>query len=148
MTNIFEAIKADHDDHRRVLDTLDNTQGDSAERRELFATLKQEVEAHAAAEEQTFYASLIAEPDGQDKARHSISEHKEASDLIEELEEMEFSSTGWLTKFRSLKDALEHHMDEEEDEVFARARKLISESEAQKLAGDFKARKQDERKAA
>lgn len=148
MTNIYEAIRADHDDHRRVLDKLDNTQGDSAERRELFATLKQEVEAHAAAEEQTFYASLIAEPDGQDKARHSISEHKEASDLIEELDEMDFSSTGWLTKFRSLKDALEHHMEEEEDEVFARARKLISESEAQKLAGEFEARKQDERKAA
>lgn len=148
MTDIYEAIKTDHDDHRRVLDKLDTTQGDSAERREFFATLKQEVEAHAAAEEQTFYASLIAEPDGQEKARHSVSEHKEASDLIEELDEMDYSSTGWLTKFRSLKDALEHHMEEEEDEVFARARKLIPESEAQKLAGEFEARKQDERKAA
>jgi hypothetical protein len=148
MPNIYETIKKDHENHRRVLAKLDETQGDSAERRELFNTLKLEVEAHANAEEQTFYASLIAEPDGQEKARHSISEHKEAADLIEELEEMEFSSTGWLTKFRSLKEALEHHMDEEEEEVFARAKKVIPAAEARKLAGEFETRKAAEKKAA
>lgn len=148
MPDIYQTIKSDHDNHRRVLAQLDETQGDSAERRELFATLKQEVEAHASAEEQTFYASLIAEPEGQEKARHSVSEHKEAADLIEELDEMELSSSGWLAKFRSLKDALEHHMDEEENEVFARAKKLISADEALKLGDDFEQRKSAELKAA
>lgn len=148
MPSIFEAIERDHDNHRRILRKLDETQGDSAERRALFNTLKREVEAHAAAEEQTFYASLIAEPEGQEKARHSISEHKEASDLIDELDAMDFSSPGWLSRFRSLKEALEHHMDEEEDEVFARARKLLASEEIDKLGREFADRKSSEMAAA
>jgi hemerythrin-like domain-containing protein len=144
MADIYKLIKQDHDAHRRVLAQLDETQGDSAERRELFETLKREAEAHTAAEEQTFYARLMAEPDGQEKSRHSVSEHKEAADILEELEDMEFSSPGWLTRFRSLKDALEHHMDEEEDEVFALAKKLIPADEAQEIGADFEARKVEE----
>lgn len=141
MPDIYQVIKDDHASHRRVLGLLDKTHGDSDGRRELFERLKAEVEAHTAAEEQTFYATLIANPDGQEKARHSVSEHKEAADIIDELDGMAFSSSGWLTRFRSLKEALEHHMDEEEDEVFARARKLIAQDDAAKLGEDFAARK-------
>jgi hypothetical protein len=148
MTDIYARIKEDHDSHRRILDILDKTHGDSDGRRELFAKLKAEVEAHTAAEEETFYAALIVEPDGRDKARHSISEHKDAADLIDELEDMDLASTGWLTKFRSLKESLEHHMDEEEDEVFAKARGLIPDSEADRLGKVFAERKSAEQKAA
>jgi hemerythrin-like domain-containing protein len=86
----------------------------------------------------------MAEPDGQEKSRHSVSEHKEAADILEELEEMEFSSPGWLARFRSLRQALEHHMDEEEDEVFALAKKLIPADEAKEIGADFEARKVEE----
>jgi iron-sulfur cluster repair protein YtfE (RIC family) len=144
MSDIYTVIKQEHDNHRRVLAQLAETQGDSAERRELYQTMKQEVEAHTAAEEQTFYARLMAEPDGQERARHSVSEHKEADDIIEEMDEMAFSSTGWLTKFRSLKKALEHHMDEEENEVFRLAKKLITADEAAELGVEFEERKSEE----
>jgi len=144
MADIYKLIKQDHDNHRRVLARLDETQGDSAERRELFETLKREAEAHTSAEEQTFYARLMAEPDGQEQSRHSVSEHKEAADILEALDDMEFSSPGWLTKFRSLKEELEHHMDEEEDEVFALAKKLIPADEAKEIGADFEARKVEE----
>jgi hypothetical protein len=86
----------------------------------------------------------MAEPDGQEKSRHSVSEHKDAADILDALDDMEFSSPGWLTKFRSLKEALEHHMDEEEDEVFALAKKLIPAGEAREIGADFAARKVEE----
>lgn len=144
MTTIYEDLKRDHDKHRKMLADLDDTQGDSDARATLFHQLKQEVEAHAAAEEQTFYATLIAAPDGQPKARHSVHEHKTAADLLGELDDLDFGSGGWLKKFRKLKDELEHHMEEEEQEVFVRARKLIADGTAEKLAGEFQARKSAE----
>lgn len=144
MTTIYDRLKQDHDKHRAILDKLARTHGDSDERRVLFDEIKAEVDAHAAAEEQTFYASLIERQDGTEKARHSIAEHKEAADILEELAEMEFDSTGWLTRFKTFKDELEHHMQEEEDEVFPKARKLISDSDAKALAARFAQRKDAE----
>lgn len=144
MPTIYDAIKQDHDSHRDVLNRLDATTGDSPDRESLYATIKQELEAHAAAEEETFYATLMAKPAGQEQARHSVSEHKEAVDLLGELDETEFSSPGWLARFRKLKDELEHHMDEEENEVFPKARKLINAATAENLGGEFLRRKRAE----
>ena len=140
---IYDRLKEDHRVQEELAQRLMETSGDSDERRDLYSRLKTEVEAHAAAEEQTFYAALIAEPDGQEQARHSIAEHKEASDLIEELDELEMSNGGWIQKFKKLQDELSHHIEEEEREVFALARKLIDEDQAQRLAEEF-----DERKSA
>lgn len=146
--DIYKRLKNDHDNQRGLMDSIAETSGDSGERRQLYALLKNELVAHANAEEQTFYAKLIHEPKGQEQARHSVSEHKEMDDLIEELEDTDMSSSGWLSKFKKLKEEVEHHVDEEEKEVFALSRKLISESEAHDLADEFNTRKLKERDAA
>ena len=135
--DIYQRLKDDHGKQRGLAAGLMETSGDSDERRRLFAAFKDEVEAHAAAEEQTFYAALIACTDGQDQARHSIAEHKDAADLIEEIEGTDMSHGGWLLKFEKLKEELEHHLKEEEDDVFPLARKLISEREARELGERF-----------
>ncbi|WP_422364249.1 hemerythrin domain-containing protein [Pyruvatibacter mobilis] len=144
MSDIYTEIKNDHDNHRLLLDKLVQTEGDSPERARLFAELKEDVTAHADAEEQTFYAALIAKPDAQEQARHSVAEHKDAADLIEELEDTDFSSPGWLATARKLCDELKHHMDEEEEDVFELGRKLIPADEADKLGTDFRNRKKKE----
>lgn len=141
---IYDTLKLDHRTQEELAERLMETSGDTAERRDLYSRFKTEVEAHAAAEEQTFYAALIAEPDGQDQARHSIAEHKEASDLIEELEALEMSNGGWMQKFKKLQDELSHHIEEEERDVFALARELISEEQAQRLSEEFDERKNAE----
>ena len=63
--------------------------------------------------------------DRKDAARHSVHEHAEMDEILEELREMDMSSPGWLTRFKTLKHDYEHHMEEEEDEVFTRAKKVI-----------------------
>lgn len=146
--DIYERLIQDHEKQRRLCAELMKTSGDSAERRKLFAELCEEVESHAAAEEQSFYAALIEKADGQDKARHSVAEHKEASDLIEELQAMDMGTGAWIQKFEKLKEDLVHHVDEEEEEVFPLAKKLIDAQRAENLADKFEARKAAERKAA
>ena len=141
MTDIFTRLKQDHDKHRAMLERVADTSGDTQERRDSFNKLRIDVSAHANAEEQSLYAEMLSRPDLQDKGRHSVAEHKEAEDIFEELVDMEFSSTGWLARFKTLKERLEHHMDEEENEIFAAARKDLSDERAEELAKIFDQRK-------
>lgn len=143
-TDIYAAIKADHDEHRRLMDQIGDTSGASEARQEAWDAFYQDVKSHAAAEEETFYSKLISKTWGQDAARHSVHEHQQLDDLMEELREMDMSSPAWLTKFKELRHEYDHHMEEEEDEVFARAREVIAEDEIEGYGTRFKERKREE----
>jgi hypothetical protein len=145
MPSIYEAIKADHDRHRALLETLEETSGDSEARREAWDEFYHEVKSHAAAEEETFYSKLISKTWGQDAARHSVHEHQELDDLMEELNGMDMSSPAWLQKFKTLRHDYEHHIDEEEEEVFARAKEEIPDDELEGYGRRFLDRKKEER---
>lgn len=146
MSTIYETIKADHRRHRDLLNRLAETEGDSEERRSLWEEFYYDVKAHAAAEEEVFYSKIMEKPKGQDDARHSVAEHKEMDDIIEELNEMDMASSGWLTRFKTLKHDYEHHMEEEEEDIFKTARKVLDNDETGHFAEAFKSRKSAERK--
>ncbi|WP_299031183.1 hemerythrin domain-containing protein [uncultured Sulfitobacter sp.] len=145
MPSIYDAIKTDHDTHRDLLAKLADTSGDSDTRRQAWQTFYNDVKSHAAAEEETFYSKLISETWGQDAARHSVHEHQQLDELMEELNETDMSSPAWLTRFKTLKHDYEHHMDEEEQEVFERAKKVIGEEQNNGFGMRFEARKKEER---
>lgn len=142
--NIYERLKQDHETQKDLAAKIAETSGDSEERRQLFARFRREAEAHANAEEQVFYAKLLKSPDSQEQARHSVSEHEEASDLLDELADLDMSSPGWLSKFKTLKDELEHHIEEEEEEVFALARSVLPENDEERMTEAFAERKSAE----
>ncbi len=136
---IFEALRADHETQRTLADLLTKTKGDSDGRNELFARLKRELEAHAGAEERYFYVPLMEHDLTQEKARHSVAEHKELDDLVEKLEEYDMSGSQWLQTAEELVHLLTHHLDEEEQEVFQLAGKALSEAEKTSLADEYDA---------
>jgi len=138
---IFADLKADHDRHREMLAKLGETSGDSAERRELFEAFRIEVSAHAAAEEESLYAAMLARPELRDEARHSVAEHKEIDDFLADLVETEMSSPGWLARFKEMRHRYEHHIEEEEGEMFPAAAKDLSKGEQSRIAKVFEARK-------
>lgn len=144
MTDIYEVIKADHDRHRELLETIGDTTGASETRKSAWDEFYHDVKAHAAAEEETFYSKLISKTWGQDSARHSVHEHQQLDDLMEDLNQSDMASGGWLTKFKTLRHDYEHHIDEEENEVFARAREVIPQSEIKGYGKAFKTRKENE----
>ena len=104
-----------------------------------------DVKSHAAVEEETFYPKLISKTWGEDAARHSVHEHQQLDDIIEELNEMDMASSGWLTRFKTLKHDYEHHMGEEENEVFERAKEVIGAEQNDTFGNRFEARKKEER---
>ncbi|WP_077146461.1 hemerythrin domain-containing protein [Sphingopyxis sp. KK2] len=142
---IFDRLKADHDRHRDLLDRIDATQGDSDEREQLFEAFRVEVTAHAASEEMSLYATMLGKPDLRDEAQHSVAEHKEIDDLLTELYEMDFASTGWLTRFRTMKHRYLHHIDEEEEEMFPEAEEGLSAAKKKELIAIFEKEKPKEK---
>ena len=135
--NIFEALRNDHDIQRDLLKKLIETSGDTEKRDEIFKKLRAELEIHADAEERYFYKPLIDSDKTQDKARHSIAEHHEIDELIEELEKTEYSSSTWLKVAKNLQEKVEHHLEEEEHEVFQVAGKVLSENNKEQLAKEY-----------
>ncbi|MWD26833.1 hemerythrin domain-containing protein [Aquicoccus sp. SCR17] len=144
MTSIYTAIQNDHERHRSLLNTIADTEGDSEEREQAWTEFYNDVKAHAAAEEETFYAKLMEKTWGQDSARHSVHEHEQMDEIMEELREMDMSSPGWIQRFKTLKHDYEHHMDEEEDDVFGRAKEVIASEHNEEYGENFLKRKKKE----
>ena len=139
---IFEDLKADHDRHRAMLAEL--AAANFADRPALFEAFRVEVSAHAAAEEESLYATMLANPDLRDEARHSVSEHKEVDDFFGELVELNAESAEWTAKFEEMRHRYEHHIDEEEEEMFPSAAEKLSSEEEARLAEIFERRKPKE----
>jgi hemerythrin-like domain-containing protein len=144
--DIYQKLKREHDDHRELMRRIADTTGESDERKRLFDLLVEDVESHAAAEEQTLYSELIEATKGQPQTRHSVSEHKKSSDALNELKDTDRSSPAWLATFKTFRDDLEHHMREEEQEVFELSEALIDDERAAELAVKFDGRKQVEQR--
>ena len=135
--NVFEALRASHDIQRELSEKLVQTSGDSAERRELFDLLKNELFAHAVAEDRYFYIPLMMTDSGLNITRHALSEHHEIDELLEQLTETEMSNTGWLAIAKQLSDKVHHHLKEEEHGFFQQAGKILSEQQKQSLAKQY-----------
>jgi hemerythrin-like domain-containing protein len=143
MTDIFTILKSDHDLHRQMLISISDT-GDMTMRGDLFDAFRIEVTAHAAAEEQSLYATMLADPELQDDGRHSVAEHKEIDDMLGEIQSIDLTSDEWLTTFKEMRRRYEHHIDEEEKDMFPAARKEFSKSKAEELGAKFDRRKPEE----
>lgn len=141
MAGIFDKLIEDHNRHRDLLAKIAETSGDSEERRTLFEQFRIDVTAHASAEEQSLYAEMMGRPELTDDARHGVAEHKELDDLIGELVEMDMSSPGWLVKFKTLRHDYEHHIEEEEKDIFPTADEELSKAVATNLGKIFAERK-------
>ena len=134
----FELLREDHDTQRTLLGLLIKTHGDSDGREELFEKVKKALTSHAAAEERALYIPMMELDMTQEKARHSVAEHHEIDELVEELEDTDFGSPGWLAAARKLHDLVTHHLDEEEQEVFQLAGRALSDDAKARLADTYR----------
>ncbi|MFZ2995471.1 hemerythrin domain-containing protein [Sphingobium sp.] len=141
--SIFDRLKQDHDTHRELFKKIDAAKDDD-QLEKLVTQFKIEVTAHAAAEEETLYATMLAKPDLREDAQHSVSEHKEIDDYFEELDELKFNGEAWRKKFAEMKKRYLHHIDEEEEEMFPDAAEELTAEEEKALGKRFAERKPDE----
>ena len=144
-TDIFERLKTDHDKHRDLLDRIEATKGATPERKKLFEEFTYEAKGHAAAEEQALYSTVLRKPPLTSCGRHSVAEHHEIEEMLDDVAAYDMADDEWMTKFGELKHRYLHHIDEEEEEMFPKFAEELSEEDAVYMRGVFDRRKKAEK---
>lgn len=135
-------LKADHDKVKGLLNELETTTERGVKTRaELFATIKGELTLHETVEEEIFYPELKAHPKAQDIVLEGYEEHHVVDLLMGELEALDVSDESWGAKAMVMKENVEHHIEEEEGEMFRQARQVFDRQELEDLGARMLERK-------
>jgi len=146
--NPFNLLKSDHEKVAGILSSIEETTERAAKGRdELFARLKQELDLHARIEEEIFYPALEDSEETRDVTLEAYEEHNLVKQLLAELESQPKDTEEWTAKFTVLKENVEHHVEEEEGEMFPKARKVLSEDEIETLGDRLQEAKKQNRAA-
>lgn len=138
---IYELLKEDHVKVKRLLDELVNLNEKSKERSKLISQIREELIPHARAEEAVFYNALRTYPAAEKEMSHVYKEHIQAEAILTALQASDKLNMGWKKTAVKLKEALEHHISEEENEVFPVAKRLLTQEEAARIGDAFEAMK-------
>ena len=140
--NPFELLKQDHKKVSDLMKKLEETTDRAVKtREELFSQIYEELEIHTHIEETIFYPVLQKEKETEDITREAFEEHKVVKNLLAELDALNKDDEQWLPKFTVLKENVEHHVEEEEGEMFKEARKSIEKEELEQLGDQMSAEK-------
>src|SRR4026209_2323129 len=112
-------LKTDHDKVKKLLNELESTTERGVKtREELFATIKGELSIHEVIEEEIFYPALKNHPKAKDIVLEGYEEHHVVDLLMRELEDLDVADESWGAKAPVMKENIEHHIEEEEGEMF------------------------------
>lgn len=135
---IYDLLKKDHDTVKGLLNSLVNlSEADKQTRDGIITQIRDELIPHARAEEAVLYNSMRAIDMAKDLAWHGYEEHAEAEALLRTLQGMEMMNADWHSTAKRLKDAVEHHIQEEEGKIFNAARQLFIDEEAEAMGDAF-----------
>ena len=146
--NAIQLLKDDHKKVKGLLAELEATTARGTKKRtQLLATIAQELRVHTKIEEEIFYPALReAGEKSEDEKMYfeALEEHRAAGDLVlPDLEKTAPDSEKFSGRAKVLKELVEHHADEEEKEMFPRARKLLGTAELNALGAQMAARKRE-----
>ncbi len=138
----MDAIKLLKQQHREVESLFEKFESAGEEahvmRMELFTRIADNLAAHCAIEERVFYPSVYVGPT-EDSLKEAVEEHLGAKRLIADLLDMEPSDPQFSAKVSVLKEMVQHHVQEEEKELFKSVRKLLSRAELDALGEQMEA---------
>ena len=135
-------LKTDHDKVKDLLAELESTTERGVKtRQELFATIKGELSVHEVIEEEIFYPALRNHPKAKDIVLEAYEEHHVVDLLMGELESLDVDDETWGAKALVMKENIEHHIEEEEGEMFKQARQVFDRQELDDLGARMAERK-------
>lgn len=142
--DIYAYIKRDH---LKVADLMQQLLDIrlAAFHQRLFEQIRHELWLHTEAEERTFYRAIraaSADEAAREEMDHADEEHGEIRDLIDQLATLSVNDEMWMVKFGELKHAIEHHVHDEETNLWKKARMVLTSDQERTLARDMDREKQ------
>lgn len=145
-----DALSLLEKDHRRFEQLLkraaETTEYAVQGRIELLRMITAELSLHELIEEKILYPALRLHPEANDIVLESFQEHHVADVIVGELQRLDVSDEQWGAKFKVFKENLEHHIQEEEGQMWRTARGVFSQDELRQLGSRMARMKADERK--
>jgi len=130
----MDALNLIKQDHKRLRKLLDEAlQAEGPRREERMDHLRTELVAHERMEEEVLYPRLRDEKKAHQSVLEAYEEHHVADVILDELLDVPPETDLWKAKLKVLKENVEHHMDEEEDELFKNARAVLDREELDRL---------------
>ncbi|MFA5039247.1 MAG: hemerythrin domain-containing protein [Candidatus Omnitrophota bacterium] len=134
---VFDLLKKEHDKYRDMFRKV----MEEKEKSRLFDELNRELDIHMEGEEEYVYPET--QKAGLDEETlESIEEHHVAKVLQAELEMMSGDEENFMAKVKVFRENVEHHLDEEEQQLFPQARKKISEGKQEQMEDKYRKLKQ------
>jgi hemerythrin-like domain-containing protein len=138
--DILRLIEDEHDEAKSVFRRLSKAEGRQAA--ELWSELKQKLILHEELEERLFYPQLKQAPQAYDLVLEGYQEHHVMDVLIEEISLLKPGDEAWQPKIKVLQENTEHHIEEEESELFPKVRKIWDTDERKRLGEQWQAEKE------
>lgn len=135
-TDIFTRLEQDHQEMKDMLSQL----SDKFDER-TFKRFSKELVSHARAEEQVLYRAIKDKEQVHETVLEGYEEHHVADLIMRELKNNQHGTEKWMAKLSVLKENVEHHIEEEEGEMFTKARKLVDSNRSKEMASQFEAAK-------
>jgi hemerythrin superfamily protein len=143
--SILDLLKQDHKEVSGLLSEMCDTTDRAAKKRaQLFAECKSALMAHSHAELEAFYKPLMQDGDDEDALLEAQVEHEVVERLLEDISATEPADEKWLAKVTVLQELVEHHVKEEESEIFKLARKAYDKKQLDEIGTRFEELKQQE----
>jgi hemerythrin superfamily protein len=139
-------LKTDHAMVKKMFEKEGKlTKKDSEKKASLFNQIKAALEVHAAIEEEIFYPAVkkARSEHVKDEVREAYEEHKQIKSLLAQLLSITPADETYDMKIKVLKEDVEHHVKEEEGEMFPDAKRFLGESRLVELGAQLEARKQE-----
>lgn len=139
-----DVLKKDHNAVKKLFTQFNRTTARAVEQRQhLVDKISEELEIHAAIEEELFYPAVRATGEGEDLVREAVEEHQEVKQLVAEIQGLDVSSPEIADQMRQLREAVLHHATEEEKEMFPFAKEHLGAEELTRLGQQLQARKEE-----
>ncbi|MFO1241749.1 MAG: hemerythrin domain-containing protein [Rickettsiales bacterium] len=137
-------------DHRHVSELMEKllSARSKTRRKAIFDEICSELTLHAETEEATFYKALEKKSQTEEKMEHAHEEHDEIREYMDKLDVISMESEKWIETFGEFKHAVEHHVHEEEESIFKKAKSILNHAQAVQLAKDMDALKKKHLKTA
>lgn len=123
-TDALAMLKADHDKVRKMFKDFEQLEADETEEKaQLVKQACAELKVHTQIENEIVYPAIREAIEDDDLMDEALVEHQAAEELISQLEQMQPGDEMYDAKFTVLGEYVNHHIAEEQKEMFPKAKK-------------------------